>query len=141
MSKTQPSFKSDIPPHLLENATPQDRWIMENMSVLTQKSDWLADEQIAQSSSLESLKTEVSEIKAQTTKTNGRTSTNETDIANLKREIKAHDTVVGPLKAFGGIMTKKWTWIAIAGFFLFVYPWVLEYKAPIIKAIFSFFLS
>jgi len=75
---TPPEFSSTIPEHLLTKATPEIKWIMENMSVLTQKSDYLVTTQQEQSATL-------GRIITQCEKTNGRVTKNEAEISTLKQ--------------------------------------------------------
>ena len=131
MSDKQPEFQSNIPSYLLETATPQDKWMMENMSVLSQKTNWLAQEQERQSTALGELKEKTESIETQTKKTNGRTTKNEDDIKHIQEKFNFVSTV----------FNNKFTWVAMAGFFLFGYPFILEYRSQIFKAIFSIFLS
>jgi len=65
MSLQKPSFKSNLPDYLLQDASPKERYILENLNVISQTHTWLVDETVKQSGKLES-------IESQTTKTNGR---------------------------------------------------------------------
>lgn len=128
-----PDFKSDIPAHLLENVSPQDRWMMENISVLSQKSDWLGGEQMRQSENLDNLSQEVvqlknesAEIKVQTTKTNGRVTEAEKDIKYLKNE---YDN----LKWARNLVKNKWFWLFVGAVVFFVYPFILTIEYPALK--------
>lgn len=72
MNSLPPEFQSDIPSHLLENATPQDKWIMENISILNQKTNWLTEMRRYDSERLHEMDGISKETLEQTKKTNGR---------------------------------------------------------------------
>jgi hypothetical protein len=38
-----PEFESTIPPHLLGNLNPQERWLVETFSKTAQKQEWIAN--------------------------------------------------------------------------------------------------
>lgn len=74
-----PHFHSSIPEHLLANANPEMKWIMENMSVLTQKSDYLVTTQQEQSAKLDLLDSRAEY-------TNGKIAMAITEIDDLQKE-------------------------------------------------------
>ena len=74
-------FQSDIPDHLLTNADPQSKWLMENMSVVLQATDYLVSEQTKQSDKLE-------KIEKQVNHTNGRLLKAEGEISEVKEILK-----------------------------------------------------
>lgn len=52
---TPPEFKSNLPESLLTDINPRDRYLLEQVSVIGQKSDWLLSETQKQSNQLTSL--------------------------------------------------------------------------------------
>lgn len=127
MSQSRPSFSSSIPEHLLENSSPQDRWMMENISIMSQKHDWLAQEQSAQSEQLEGLTMVVGEIKEQTTKTNGRVTVLEDEKKKLDR-LKSSFGDLEEILELKRTLSKKWVLGALIVcamvFFGVILPWL-----------------
>ncbi len=39
----KPEFKSQVPEHLLKNASPQEKWITEQLSIQHQQNEWMID--------------------------------------------------------------------------------------------------
>jgi hypothetical protein len=60
MSLTRPKFESSVPEYLLKDATEKDKFIIEQLSIIGQQSNWVIDETIKQSEKLESVDTKVS---------------------------------------------------------------------------------
>lgn len=127
--KEIPHFKSDIPEHLLADATPQNRYIMENISVLNQKGNWLAENQ-------QKLGTTIDEIKVQTTKTNG-------SVIALKAQAADAEEVVKFYKTTKKFLSKKWFWISVAIaivlFFSYVAPWLSANGSYLLPSLFKLF--
>ncbi len=93
MSKAPPVFSSSIPEYLLAEATPRDKWMMENISILTQASVWHTDELCKQTDKIDS-------IEIQTTKTNGR-------VTKVEEKLLTHDD---QFKKIGeDLVTYQWT--------------------------------
>jgi len=109
-SEPTPKFESNIPGHLLENTSvsPQDRWVMEQISILGQKNDW-------QSSEILEIKKDLSEVKVETKKTNGRVTKSEAEIEDSKDTIRK-------AKFTFDLIANKWFWTGAAVFFLFILP-------------------
>jgi hypothetical protein len=60
MSLTKPSFDSKVPEYLLKDASDKDKYIIEQLSIIGQQSNWVIDETIKQSVKLETLDEKVS---------------------------------------------------------------------------------
>lgn len=60
MSLQKPSFKSNLPDYLLQDASPRDRYVLENLSIIGQTHEWLVDETIKQSKQLGAVDEKVS---------------------------------------------------------------------------------
>lgn len=105
-----PNFESNIPQHLLLNASPQDKWIMENLSILTQKTDWQTEELIKGGETFE-------RIEAQTTKTNGRTTKNEEAINKLNDEL-------APVRFVTKWGKNKYVWFLLIVLFFIGIPYI-----------------
>ncbi len=84
----KPEFKSQIPAHLLAEASPAEQHIMSQLSMLTQFSEWSIKAHI---STMESVR-----------KTNGRLIKAETDITALKDDKK---TLLTSWKAIATLVT------------------------------------
>lgn len=145
MNDEVPDFQSDIPAHLLTNASPQDKYIMENISILGQKSNWLTQTQKKQSENLEELKTEIgevkhelSEVRVQTTKTNGRVSTLEAEGKNTIEIVSVYNKVKGFASNKLFLMAGAFSFVV---FFAYVAPWIEANGKSIILAIFSAFFG
>ena len=81
-SHNPPEFKSSIPNHLLADISDKDRFIIEQLSIMGQKSDWLVHETQEQSKELVIIKTE-------TKTTNGKIAKAILDINDLQNKEKA----------------------------------------------------
>lgn len=117
----QPSFSSDIPEHLLANATPESRWLMQNVSALTKKTDYLVSEQIEQSSKLVRIETQVNH-------TNGRLLKVEKKIDQLEITDQAENDIrpdlhqiVATKRLAGKMVVSKYFWIGIGLFIIGTY--------------------
>jgi hypothetical protein len=101
MPLEKPHFTSQIPAHLLQDATDRDKYILESLSVITQNNNWLVDETIRQSCKLETLEKTVGEVKTQTTLTNGR-------VTRLEDKNTANKESEDELKKI--LVVKNWIW-------------------------------
>ncbi len=119
---TPPIFTSAIPPYLLEGATAQERYIMENISTLNQKTDWQSAQIIQQRDMSVRIETQV-------IKTNGRVTQSEGDIRELQAKTNR----------FSNFFKSKYTWIAAGILFVFVLPWVA--KTVTLSQVVKFFVS
>ncbi len=70
--KELPLFSSDIPPHLLENADPARKYIMEALSINNQQIKWIAKETCSQSEILARVETLATSTESLAKLTNGR---------------------------------------------------------------------
>lgn len=145
MNHEVPDFQSDIPAHLLTNASPQDKYIMENISILIQKSNWLAQTQKMQSESLDelkaeslALKAESKEIRIQTTKTNGRVSALEEAGREVKNVIKKYETVKSIITNKFFILGSAFSFLI---FFVYIAPWIEGHGKAFIPSIINAFFS
>lgn len=60
MPLVKPSFDSKVPEYLLKDASDKDKYIIEQLSIIGQQSNWVVDETIKQSAKLETLDSKVS---------------------------------------------------------------------------------
>jgi len=131
INKEVPDFQSDIPEHLLANVSPQDKYIMENISILSQRGDWLAKVQGEQVKALE-------EIRIQTTKTNG-------SVVTLKEQAKKAEEVVNFYHAGKKLVGNKLFILAsvfgFVVFFSYIAPWLMLNGKAILPAIFKAILG
>jgi hypothetical protein len=145
MNYEVPDFQSDIPAHLLTNASPQDKYIMENISILSQKSNWLTQTQKMQNESLDELKAESLELKAeskeiriQTTKTNGRVSALEDAGKEVKDVMKTYKTAKSIVFNKFFILGSAFAFLV---FFVYIAPWIeghgKAFIPSVINALFS----
>lgn len=119
-----PDFQSNIPAYLLQNASAQEKFMMENLSTLIQKTDWQTEQLIKGGESFD-------RIEGQIKIANGRTSKNEEAIKFIK---EATDRFEAKLNGFDAEMkpirfVKKWgasKWVAL-GLIVLVcvgIPWI-----------------
>ena len=138
MNYEVPEFQSDIPPHLLTNASPQDKYIMENLSVLGQKSNWLTDTQKTQFERLDKLAQASEEIRVQTTKTNGK-------VIALQEQAEQTHMVTEFYKTARALITNKIFLLgAILSFLIFFsygVPWLIVHGKDFIPSIIKTFFS
>ena len=111
MSKESPKFVSNLPEHLLANASPESKWIMENMSILIQKTDYVLEDQAKHGEKLDVLDERL-------VYTNSKIATAMKDIANLQEKSKIFDDIKDDLKEIvntkrfiGKIAGSKWSWV------------------------------
>ena len=130
-NKEVADFQSDIPEHLLANVSPQDRYIMEKISILSQTTNWLSESQKEQVKALE-------EIKIQTTKTNG-------SVIALKEKAKQAEEVVGFYFALKRLVGNKIFIVSAAlfiiVFFTYISPWIAVYGKTLIPTLFKAILG
>jgi hypothetical protein len=124
-------FQSDIPEHLLANVSPQDRYIMEKISILSQATHWLSESQKEQVKALE-------EIRIQTTKTNG-------SVIVLKEQAKRAEEVTDFYFALKRLVGNKIFIISATLFtiifFAYIAPWIAISGKALIPALFKVLLG
>ena len=89
MSTKPPQFNSNIPPHLLESSSDGDKFIMEQLSVMGQKSDWLMNETCQQSEVLETHSKKLECVGEKLNFTNGKIAAAMISIDTLQRQKEA----------------------------------------------------
>jgi len=133
--KEPPQFNSNIPEHLLANVNPEMKWIMENMSVLTQKSDYLVTTQGEQSAKLDILD-------GKATVTNGKIAQAILDINTINEERAAQkqdlSDIIG-IKRFGEkYLFNKWGAVVLV---IFIFGSIKVIETPAIRELLVNFLS
>lgn len=120
MSLNPPSFESHIPQHLTKDCTPQDKWLIENMSKMLQSNSWLINNAKDQSEV-------IGRIDVQVAATNGRLLKAEGSIDDLKHKVKktAEDDKV--IHFVLKMMKTKTFWACTAFFFLCFLPWLYSF--------------
>lgn len=122
----RPNFQPSVPGFLLEGASEQDRYIIEQLSLVNQYAQW-------------AVTTEMS-THEQVLKTNGRLLRAEKGLDEAKEKLEAlnkkaevMEPLFKPLSQFMGLWDYKWfRWICyIAGFFLFTYALPYYLKHPV----------
>lgn len=94
-------FKSQIPSHLLVDATPQDQHILHTLSIGAQYSEWLVNAAL--------------ETHSQVRRTNGRLLRAEADIAQLKDDKRSFISGWRAIAALAGIIS------GVVSFFVLLY--------------------
>jgi len=130
-----PIFSSNIPDYLISNATPEIKWIMENMSMMAQKSDYLVTTQQEQGVKLDGL-----EERAKYTNSKIAKAILDIDTINKEREsekIDLADLLV--TKRFAEkYLFNKWGAIVLV---VFVLGAIKAVETPSIRNLFASFLS
>jgi hypothetical protein len=118
-----PDFKSNIPNHLLDELNDKDKYIIEQLSVMSQKSDWLIGENRGQSEKLSTLETSVKEVDTKLKFTNGKIGSALISIkaledknaseAGLLNEVKK---IVDAKEILTKLLFNKWFWGAFIVF-------------------------
>ena len=132
----KPDFKPAIPAYLIDGMTDQDKFITENLSVLSQYVKWSVDTQML--------------VHQQVRATNGRLLTVEGEIKksreeldDLKGQAKVMSPFLKPVSMFASLWTYsifKWFFVGGIIFFLFVaYPYLL--KIGLLDLLDSYFKS
>ena len=125
MSTKPPQFSSNIPPHLLEGSSDSDKFIMEQLSVMGQKSDWLMHETGQQSEVLEVHSKNLQAVDEKLKFTNGKIASAMISIDALQRrkeEEKVRDEELAQIilaKKFAErYMFNKYSFLALCVFIL-----------------------
>jgi hypothetical protein len=134
---TKPQFTPNIPSFLLHDASEQDKFILEQMSVASQYINWLAETQIL--------------VHDQVRATNGRVlaaeaniKTTKEDLAEVKETLAEITPTVKEIKTIHSIFKRKpiliITGLALSFLLFFVYPFFLRYEySDLIPAIMKVF--
>ena len=132
MNYEVPDFQSDIPEHLLTNASPQDKYIMENLSILGQKSNWLTETQKTQFERLDGLVTSSEEIRIQTTKTNGKVAVLQEKAVEAEKVVQFYNTAKGFATNKMFILGSAFSFLV---FFSYGVPWLILHGKDFIPVI------
>lgn len=123
-------FQSNIPSHLLENATKADKWLMEQISKNTQAIEWNNHATI--------------DTNLQVRKTNGRLKDAEQQVIDLKSDVEILKTQMGNISPFTTglatirlVLSNKIVWFIIGTSILFL----LGINRDVLPTIFKFFFS
>jgi hypothetical protein len=123
-------FRSNLPEHLLKDASPADRWLMEEMSKNTQATEFSCRAAV--------------DTNAQVRHTNGRVKSAEAkvadlqaDVAALKTQMAAVNPLVSTVSTVRVLFSNKVVLIVVGGFTLFL----LGYNRDVLPAIFKFFFG
>ncbi len=119
----KPDFKPNIPSFLTENASEQDRFIIEQISILSQYVKWSVDTQI--------------QVHSQVRTTNGRLMKAEGDIGEIKADVGVLNAQAGavapflkPISMFSALWEyRAFRWVFWAGIVFFLgilYPYYLQ---------------
>ncbi len=113
---SKPPFTSDIPPFLLDGSTPKEIWLYNNISVLSQKTEYLVDEQGKQSLELGKQNKELATIKEQCLKTNGRVSKHDSQLGIIEEITKDLRDIVGTKRFVEKALVSRWFYMFLGIF-------------------------
>lgn len=112
-----PQFESKLPAEFTKGLDDRGQFLYTEMDKNSQKLEWLLNHSIEQATIL-------AEVKAQTTKTNGRLLIAEEDIKEIKATQLEMKPAVAALQATLKVMRSKWFWVGAFMVVAFVFPWV-----------------
>ena len=143
MSHKEPhQFSSEIPQHLLEKVPAESRWLMENISILSQKTDYLLEVQQQQGLQAEEMDKKLEGIDKKVAYTNGKVAQAIFDIQQLKdknninKEHEEHVRQMVETKKFiEKLIFSKFFWII---FGLFIIGSITVFTSIEVKNIFPF---
>lgn len=113
MSLQKPSFSPKLPEYLLNESSPKDKYMLEQLSLMSQTQDWLIEETVKQSVKLEEVKEQANRIETQTLKTNGRVTKLEDKNTGDKETDDEVKKIVGAKLFIGKYLLNKY---ALIGF-------------------------
>lgn len=132
------TFTSKIPDHLLQNVSPESRWLMENVHLQSQKTDYIVNTQQIQSKKLDDLDAKISY-------TNGKVAQAIMDIQSIRekeeadRERNEHlKQIVETKKFLEKLLFSKLFWIFVG---LFIVGAITIFTNVNIKDVFPFLKS
>lgn len=125
-SLTVPPFESKLPAELLEGVGKFERHMYTKLDEIGQAQTWLIKQTVVQNGTLD-------EIRTQTVKTNGRVGVLEDKVKTLEGEQVSVKNAIDTVELVKKAVWSKWTWVAIAIFFVFVVPYIVAH-APAIQA-------
>jgi hypothetical protein len=108
MPLQKPSFQSKIPDYLLLEASPKEKFILEQLSIIGQGQDWIMDETTKQSSKLEDLDGKITEVDDKLRFTNGKIGNAMIQIKALEDKNTASKESEDELKKI--LVVKNWIW-------------------------------
>ncbi len=117
-----PSFESKLPAELLTGKSEDEKYMYRTLDSIHQSQKWLTGQVVKNSDVLLDLKNEIAEVKAQTIKTNGRTTANEGAIVGMQPEIET-------VKLVKKVVSSRYFWIGAGALVVFGVPW-LAVHAP-----------
>lgn len=125
-----PPFESTIPVGLLRDLTDKDRYLYTQLDEIGQATKWLSTQATKHQETLHELSGEVGLVKAQTFKTNGRTTAIEESLAKIDPEIAT-------VRTAKRIVSSRYFIVGSVAFLLLGIPWLAAH-APGAAAFYSF---
>ncbi len=123
-----PPFASTLPPEFLEGLDARGVFLYKSADEARQALKWLVEKRHETDARLDFIQRDLSEVKAQTTKTNGRTTVTEAKVAAIETDQGLHFARVGAV-----LVRSKLFWGGIAVFVLVGLPLVVT-NAPVVIA-------
>lgn len=113
---TAPTFESKLPPSLLDGLNDKDKFLYQKVDESSQFQAWLVAHAIEHDRKLE-------EIRAQTTKTNGR-------LLAVEEKVKSAEPAINAVNLSLKIVKTRWFWIAATAFLFIALPWIVNHAPP-----------
>lgn len=128
---TVPPFASQLPAEFIESLDERGKYLYQTVEEIKQAQLWLMQRAITDAGTLD-------EVKAQTTRTNGRLLVAEGDIKDLTHRQNEADSALKIVKLTKKVMWNKWFLIGTVVFFTVGVPWLSMHSAwvfEVLKAI------
>lgn len=125
-----PSFESKLPPEFLHGLDERGRYLYTAVDQMRQAQEWFATWAVKQDEKVEA-------IRVQTTATNGKVITAQSDIISLKQEAAKAEPVIRAYGVARALARSKAAWISVGLIVFVLIPWmssILPGPATLVKA-------
>lgn len=123
---TVPPFESKLPEEFTSGLDERGKYLYQTIDKITQAQDWLTQRAIADANTL-------SEVKEQTTRTNGRLLNAEANIREIKTEQEASKSAIKTVNFSLTVIKSKLFWAGLLLFITFGIPWLVSHNGLVVS--------